>query len=155
MMTFILSPNNQTNVVHSTPIDPLNMGEDFYNYAFRNVSFSRKNLSTDPFKVDVQEKENAYIVYAELPGVRKEDIETSLNNQQRLTISIRSKARTSEHYQTKQPALRNLDWQRTVFLPYADPDITESTFKHDILTVRVGKQHNNGASEKLQSYSVI
>src|SRR5699024_2710287 len=105
--------------------------------------------------VDVQEREKSYIVAAELAGMRKEDIETSLNNQQRLTISIRSKARTSEHYQTKQPALRNLDWQRTVLLPYADPDITESTFKHDILTVRVGKQHNNGASEKLQSYSVI
>ncbi|KOA18643.1 hypothetical protein CLHOM_29270 [Clostridium homopropionicum DSM 5847] len=58
--------------------DLLNTGfKDFYNMLddfFTDNWPSRRSLERDTFKVDVQEKDNEYLIEAELPGVKKEEV---------------------------------------------------------------------------------
>lgn len=50
------------------------MRTNFYDLLFDDFNFRVQTPKTRGFNVDVIEEENAYKVYAEIPGVRKEDI---------------------------------------------------------------------------------
>ena len=57
--------------------------EDFYNMLddFFNDSFvPGRNLLRDTFKIDIAEKDNEYLIEAELPGTKKEEIELSVDD---------------------------------------------------------------------------
>jgi HSP20 family protein len=63
--------------------DFYNMLDDFFNDGF---SFKR-NLEADTFKIDVAENEKEYLVEADLPGVKKEELNVDMT-EGRLTISV-------------------------------------------------------------------
>src|SRR5699024_11915505 len=92
-----LTPFNRkdNNVTNETPTNPFNMIDDFFDDAVRNFPFFRRNLRTNPFKVDVLEKDKEYLVDAELPGVKQEDVDVSINDEGRLTILVSREERTS------------------------------------------------------------
>lgn len=61
---------------HLTRNDPL---DDFFRGFFvRPVEFGTP-AEAPSVKIDVKEKENAYLVHAELPGVKKEDIHVNID----------------------------------------------------------------------------
>lgn len=62
--------------------------DDFFNDSLPTA----RTLRNDTFKIDVKEEDNTYIVEAELPGFRKEDIKLDMNDD---TLSI-SASRTLE-----------------------------------------------------------
>ena len=76
-----------------TRYDPFNdlVDDIFKGFLVRPVAYDgRSALETPRLKVDVTEKNGAYLVTADLPGVRKEDIQVAIDGAQ-LTLSAEIK----------------------------------------------------------------
>lgn len=82
-----LIPFNRKN----SNLTPANAGtNDFYNMLddfFNDSWMPGRSLMRDTFKIDIKEKENEYLVEAELPGVKKEEIELNIDSDN-LCISV-------------------------------------------------------------------
>jgi HSP20 family protein len=68
--------------------------DDFFSGFFRPVR-SDQTVQAPQIRVDVNEKEDAFIVKADIPGIRKEDIDVSINGDS-LTISAEMKHEKDE-----------------------------------------------------------
>lgn len=64
-----------------SPYDPFTASpfDDLFRGFFAPVRAERAAVS---IKVDVSEKENAYVIHAEIPGVKKDDIQVSIEGNQ-------------------------------------------------------------------------
>lgn len=92
-------------------------------------------------KVDVLDHDNEIEVQAALPGVKKEDLEVSINNQ---TITIRSSTKEEKKEGEKGKYFRREishgEFQRTLSLPNnVDGDKAKASFKDGILKVTIPK----------------
>lgn len=92
-------------------------------------------------KVDILDHDNDIEVQAALPGVKKEDLEVSFNNQ---TITIRTT--TKEEKKEEEPGkyfrreISHGEFQRTLSLPdNIDGDKAQASFKDGILKVTIPK----------------
>jgi HSP20 family protein len=72
--------------------DPLNdiVDDLFKGFFVRPVSYAGGALEAPRMKVEVTEKDGAYVVHADLPGVKKEDIHVAIDGAQ-LTLSAEVK----------------------------------------------------------------
>lgn len=90
--------------------------------------------------LDVHEDKDNYVVQAELPGVKKEDIEVSLNDG---VLSISGERKSETRHQTAEVhrAERFFGrFQRTVTLPTAvSADKIQAAYKDGVLTVTLPK----------------
>ncbi len=55
---------------------------------FFNDSFFTRNIEHDTFKIDIKDEDNQYVIEAELPGLNKEQVSVTYENNQ-LNISIK------------------------------------------------------------------
>ena len=69
----------------------------------RPVSFEGKNAAV-PFRVDVSEKDNSYVLRGELPGVRKDDINISIDGD---TVAITAEVRNEKDVKNGEHVLRS------------------------------------------------
>lgn len=60
--------------------------EDFYNM-LDDYQMSSRNLVRDTFKIYIEQTDNEYLIEAELPGVKKDEINLSIDNDN-LCISV-------------------------------------------------------------------
>ncbi|MDD4797047.1 MAG: Hsp20/alpha crystallin family protein, partial [Eubacteriales bacterium] len=88
-----LVPFNRKSNALSTNFDDMyrNMLDDFFALDWP----LRRGLAADTFKVDVREDDTAYTVEAELPGVKKEDIDIQMDDG-RLRIAVNSAQETEQ-----------------------------------------------------------
>jgi HSP20 family protein len=115
--------------------DFFNMLDDFFN----DDTWLPRNLFHDSFKIDVKETDKEYVVEADLPGVKKEDIRLELDDG-RLSISV-------EHEESKEEKLANYlhrerrygSMQRSVYLADVRQDNVAAKFEGGVLTVSVPK----------------
>jgi HSP20 family protein len=77
-----------------SPYDPFTASpfDDLFRGFFAPVRAERSAVS---IKVDVAEKDNAYVVHAEIPGVKKDDIQVSIEGNQ-VTIGAELKRETEK-----------------------------------------------------------
>jgi len=69
---FSLMPyRNYVNRANRAMVNPFN--DDFFRSFFDETAVS-------PFKVNIEEKDEGYVLTAELPGVKKEDVHVKVNN---------------------------------------------------------------------------
>ncbi|MGR9015039.1 MAG: Hsp20/alpha crystallin family protein [Gammaproteobacteria bacterium] len=92
-------------------------------------------------KVDILDHDNEIEVHAALPGVKKEDLDVSINNQ---TITIRSSTKEEKKEEEKGKYFRREiscgKFQRTLSLPEnVDSDKAKASFKDGILKVTIPK----------------
>lgn len=82
-------------MANMTRFDPL---EDLFRGFFvRPVGLSPENSQMPSIKMDVKEQEGAYLVHAELPGVKKEDIHVTVEgNQVVLSAEVRQEKESKE-----------------------------------------------------------
>lgn len=73
------------------PMDPV---DELFSGFFKPVR-GHEALQAPQIRVDVNEKEDAFVVKADIPGIRKEDIDVSVNGNS-LTISAEVKKETDE-----------------------------------------------------------
>lgn len=90
--------------------------------------------------LDVYEEKDSFIVKAELPGMKKEDIEVSFHDGS-LSISGERKSETKHEDAEVYRAERYFGrFQRTVTLPAAvNPDKVKAAYKDGVLTVTLPK----------------
>ncbi|WP_422486426.1 Hsp20/alpha crystallin family protein [Gudongella sp. DL1XJH-153] len=112
------------------------MLDDFFSDEF---FLPQRSLSRDTFKVDVQDKEKEYLIEAELPGVKKEEISLEIHDGQ-LIIGIQREERVDEekkNYIHKERRYSSMS--RSVYLADADSENIKAKLDDGVLTVRVPK----------------
>ena len=115
---------------------------DFYNIFddfFNDRMAAGQNLLRETFRIDVAEKENGYVIEAELPGVKKEEIELN-TDKENLCISVNS-SQDSEKTEGKyiHKERRAASMNRTIRLPGVDMDSITAKLENGVLSICVQK----------------
>ena len=92
------------------------------------------------FKIDVKDSETDYTIEAELPGVKKDEVEISLEDG-KLAIAVKREEKTdeqSENYIHKET--RTCSMQRSVYLADAKSEGVKAKLEDGVLKVTVPKE---------------
>ena len=134
----IVKMDNKPRETYYTPMRSLL--DDFFGYSpltrFDDILPSFENLSAD-----VWEKDNKIFVKMAMPGIKKEDINISVD---RDTLTIEGKSEEEkEEKDGKKYYLKNFSsysYSQRFNLPsYIDPENVEAEFKDGVLTVQLSK----------------
>jgi len=128
-----------------TRFDPLNeLVDDFFKgFLVRPVAYENGRAEALPrMKVDVAEKNGAYVVTAELPGVRKEDIEVSIDGAQvTLTAEVKREKEASQDERVLHAERVYGKVTRTFTLPQElDEARAEAKFRDGLLELTLPKK---------------
>lgn len=122
-----------------------NMLDDF----FADGWLQRRSLNCDTFKVDVREQESDYLIEAELPGIKKDEINISID-ENKLSISVtKEEKREEEKNNYLHRERRSCPMQRNIYLAEADSTGIRAKLDDGILTVTVPKKTNADKSVKI------
>ena len=116
---------------------PFDVFDDFFTAPLGKVATS------GVFKMDVEDKDDAYVVTAELPGVTRDQIDVELN-EGRLSISV-DKKESDEQKNKNFLQKETSEWAATRGVYLKDASTVGLTAKLDngVLTVNVPKQEKN------------
>ncbi|HHW21608.1 MAG TPA: Hsp20/alpha crystallin family protein [Clostridiaceae bacterium] len=122
----------------------------FFDEFFRDPFFARVSSWTSPIRADVKETDNEYIVEAEMPGVRKEDIIIDLNNDV-LTLGVDVKQERNEDedgyiYRER----RSGSFRRSFTVPNIDNEKVKASYKDGLLTVVLPKAEPEKRARKIE-----
>ena len=101
--------------------------------------------------VEISDKGKKYVVRAELPGVKKEDLDINIDKNY-LTINARKEEETEENERTyKKSEFKYGEFSRTVYFPEEiDIEKTDAKLEHGILKIVAPKiQIGNETKKKL------
>lgn len=128
-----------------TPWDPFGDLPDLSRWSpFRDLLRGREGLAARPGSlvpsVDVSEDDGHYVVTAEIPGAKKEDVHVEVHEGV-LTIRGEKRSEREEKKEKRHYVERSYgSFTRSFTLPQnADPDRLEARFKDGVLTVTIGK----------------
>lgn len=122
-----------------------NMLDDFFSDAWLP-----RTLGFDTFKIDVKEDEKAYFIDAELPGVKKEEINLALDDG-RLSISVEREEKVEDEKENYVHRERRYgSYQRSVYLADANPEGIDAKLEDGLLKVVVQKQEKPSANGKIE-----
>ncbi len=133
---FGLIPFNKRNELETTNL--FNVLDGFFQDSWPLIS----NGQLDSFKLDVKENDSAYLIEAELPGVKKEAINIACLNS-KLTISVNQTEEKNEdqgHYLHRERRQKSM--QRSVFLNESIQEGITAGLKEGILNIVVPKKSN-------------
>ncbi len=96
-----------------------------------------RSLRHDTFKIDVEEKDNAYEIQADLPGTQKDELKVSYDDQT-LHIQVEKSEQDEEkdekrnylHRERRVSAMR-----RAIHLPDVDPSKLKAKLDNGVLTI--------------------
>ena len=99
--------------------------------------------------VELHEKDNEYCVKAELPGVKKEDLDIDIDKNH-ITINAKKEEETSEDTKSyRKSEFRYGEFSRTVYFPQdIDTEKTSAKLEHGILTILAPKMNTEKDSIK-------
>jgi len=121
--------------------------EDFY-YLLDDF-FTPRSLERSTFKIDVQEEEKQYVIEAELPGVKKEELGLDLDDG-RLTISVNHEESVDDKQKNfLHRERRATSMSRAIYLADADAEGVKAKLDNGVLTVTVQKQDKSVAAKKI------
>ncbi len=158
-----MAPERATALQPSWPLESLHrevdrlfeeFDRDFWRWPFRRSVFDiapfwRQELEIAAPAVDIVEKDNAYEVTAELPGMDEKDIEVKLINGG-LTIKGEKQEEKEEKRKGYHLHERHFgSFERYFTVPEGvDPDKIEASFKKGVLTVTLPKKPEAVKPEK-------
>lgn len=126
--------------------------DDFYNVLddfFNDSWLTSKSASYGTFKVDIQDKENEYLVEAELPGVQKEEVDIGINDG-RLSISIKREENIEEDKKNYIHRERKIcSMERAMYLEDAKSEDIKAKLENGVLTIIVPKKEKEDRSRKI------
>ena len=126
--------------------------ENFYNMLddfFGEGGTPARNLLRDTFKIDIEDTEKEYLVEAELPGIRKEEIDLGIE-EDNLCISVNRTEETKEngknyiHRERRQASM-----SRRIRLADANLGEIKAKLEDGVLVVTIPKQDKSVASRKI------
>ena len=123
-----------------------NMIDDFFSDSW----FDCSRFARDTFKVDIQETPEAYIVEAELPGVRKDEVAIDLRDGN-LTIAVQREEKDDEkkknyiHQERRYSAM-----SRNIYLGDADTDGVKARMENGVLSIDVPRQKKADQTKRIE-----
>ncbi|MCL2323296.1 MAG: Hsp20/alpha crystallin family protein [Oscillospiraceae bacterium] len=121
------------------------MLDDFFN---RDV-LPTKSFERQTFKIDVKETDNDYVIEADLPGVKKEEVSLDLNDG-KLTISVvrdENIDKSKENYVHKERVYSSM--ARSIYLQDSKADGIKAKLDNGVLTINVNKVEKTSKSCKI------
>jgi HSP20 family protein len=113
-----------------------NMLDDFFAEGWP----SARRLAADTFKLDVREDEKAYYVEAELPGVKKDEVQVIVDEDRKLLISVERVEETEDNQKNYIHRERSYSsMQRNIYLVDADTQGVKATLQNGVLHIIVNK----------------
>ena len=113
-----------------------NMLDDFFNDGFT----PSRSLLKDTFKIDIQDREGEYLVESEMPGINRDEIELSVDNEM-LCISVnRTKDESKEEKSYVHRERRVSSMSRRVRLAGVRPDDISAKLENGILSIVIPKE---------------
>lgn len=125
---------------------------DFYNMLddfFSDGLMPSRNLLRDTFKLDIVEKDNAFLVEAEMPGIKKDEIDLNIDNDTLCITVNRTEESEDEGKNYIHKERRVSSMSRRIRL--ADTKLDEITAKLDdgVLTVTIPKETKAEKTRKI------
>jgi HSP20 family protein len=135
-----------TNVVNKGFDDFYNMLDDFFAEPFA----LRRSFAADTFKIDVVENEKDYVVEADLPAVKKEEININMTDG-RLTIAIareENKDESTKNYIHKERRYSSM--ARSIYLADAAGENIKAKLNDGTLSITVPKAEKTEGKNKIE-----
>jgi HSP20 family protein len=127
--------------------------EDFYNMLddfFSDGFMQGRSLIRDTFKIDVKETDGEYLVEAELPGVKKEEIDLSVDGEN-LCISINHEEETKEDRENYIHRERRVSsMSRRVRLANVKPEEIKAKLEDGVLSIAIPKRAEAANNRKIE-----
>jgi len=99
--------------------------------------------------VEVTDKENEYDIRAELPGVKKEDLDIDMDSNYIVINAKKEEEHNVDEKTYKKSEFRYGEFSRTVYFPEEiDIDKTEAKLEHGILKIYAPKKYTEKESKK-------
>lgn len=125
--------------------DFYNMLDDFFN----NPLSTENNLKGSTFKLDIEDKNNEYVVKADLPGVKKDEISLRLDRG-RLTISIeRNEEDEKEEKNYIHKERRYSSMSRSIQLENVKEEDIKAKLNDGVLSINIPKKEEDDNSKKI------
>lgn len=122
--------------------DLYGMMDDFFT---ENINFS----ANTNFKVDVRELENSYLVEAELPGFKKDEIKISFKNGE-LTIDAEKKEEAEKSSKDKNYVHREMRYSsmsRTLYFENVEKEGLKAKLNDGILEINIPKTNSKSEDD--------
>ena len=133
---FGVTPYNRNVVRKNSESDPF---RDLIDDFFRDDFFPLRNLKYDTFKVDIRDEGDHYLIEADMPGVKKEDIRLDYKDGI-LNIAIQHETKKEEEKKNYIHRERTTStMHRTLNLGELNVDKIDASLKDGILTVKAPK----------------
>ena len=126
--------------------------EDFYNMLddfFRDGMMPSRSLLRDTFKIDIEERESEYLIEAELPGIKKEDIHLNIEDESLCITVDHSEEVSNEGKNYIHRERRVSSMSRRVRLADAKLDEIKAKLEEGVLSVTVPKETKTSTLRKI------
>ena len=146
MAGLIPSNKKSTRLINTGLEEFYNMVDDFFNDSIQ----SGKNLLGSSFKIDVQDNDKEYIIEAELPGVKKEEISLGIN-EEKLTIAVNHEENVEEekkNYVHKERKTSSMS--RKIYLADSKSDGITAKLENGVLNIIVPKHEKIENNTKIE-----
>jgi HSP20 family protein len=128
------------------PFDLRSVFDDFFSDSFMPAFFTSGN----PIKADIRETEKEYVIDAEIPGVKKEDIKLDLRDDT-LTISVEHSQESNEEKENYiRKERRYGSFSRSFYVENVKHEDVAAEYKDGILTIKLAKSPDS----KPRSHSI-
>lgn len=122
--------------------------EDFFNNFFSDDFFAPAVFNNNSFKVDVKEDDNQYLVEADLPGMKKENIALEYENNY-LTISAKREDVLEDKRDNYVRRERNYgEFKRSFYVDNVDENNVNASFTDGVLKITLPKKEKGKESRK-------
>lgn len=119
-----------------------NMLDDFFSDGFP----FRRSLGSDTFKLDVQEDEKSYTIAAELPGVKKEEIQLAIDDGKLKILVSRDENTEDKSRNYIHRERRYCSMERNIYLADADASAVKAELKDGVLNIVVPRKEKQDTS---------
>ncbi|MGM9988388.1 MAG: Hsp20/alpha crystallin family protein [Bacillaceae bacterium] len=133
---FGITPFNRRTITTQRTNDPF---MEMFNVMDNFFGDRMRPLMNDTFKVDVKENDDAYLIEAEMPGVKKEDIQLDYG-QDILTINVKHEEEVNDEKDNYVHRERHMSsMQRSIQLPNMNHEAIKAKLEDGVLKIVVPK----------------
>jgi HSP20 family protein len=130
-----------------TRFDPLFEPLEEMMRRFAPLVGSERRTAVPEIKIDVEEKDDAYVVKAELPGVKKEDINVDIDGN---VVTLRAQTKAEREEKDGGRVVRSERYYGELYRSFAlaaeiDESKAEAEYSDGILKLTLPKKSNGGA----------
>ncbi|MDF2572774.1 MAG: heat shock protein Hsp20 [Sporomusa sp.] len=123
---------------------PLEKREDFFNQVFDNFFredfFAPLTKIGNDFRVDLKEVEDSYLIEADLPGIKKEDIALQYANNYLTIIAKRHYNEENKQDNYLRRERRYGEFQRSFYIGNVQENQIDAEFKDGVLIITLPKK---------------